>query len=93
MEEVSVLNSFIENDLIAIREMRMLEECLELRLHFLHPNNMQKTEFEKNEDTITRIKTEIEINRLKKIIVQKTHDLNDNLKIYAQELDEEEQNK
>jgi hypothetical protein len=93
MEEIKILNSFIENDLTAIREMRMLEECLELRLHFLHPNNMQKTEFEKNEDTITRIKTEIEINRLKKIIVQKTHDLNDNLKIYAQELQEEEQNK
>ena len=93
MEEVSILNSFIENDLTAIREMRMLEECLELRLHFLHPNNMQKSEFEKNEDAITRIKTEIEINRLKKIIIQKTHDLNDNLKIYAQELDEEEQNK
>ena len=93
MEEVSILNSFIENDLTAIREMRMLEECLELRLHFLHPNNMQKSEFEKNEDAITRIKTEIEINRLKKIIIQKTHDLNDNLKIYAQELDEEQQNK
>ena len=93
MEEVSILNSFIEQDLTAIREMRMLEECLELRLHFLHPNNVVKSEFEKNEDAITRIKTEIEINRLKKIIIQKTHDLNDNLQIYAQELEEEQQNK
>ena len=89
MEEVTILNSFIENDLRAIREMRLLEECLELRLHFLHPNNVHKSEYEKNEDAITRIKTEIEINRLKKIIVQKTHDLTDNLKIYAQELEEE----
>lgn len=89
MEEISILNSFIEQDLIAIREMRMLEECLELRLHFLHPNNVNKSEYEKNEDAITRIKTEIEINRLKKIIIQKTHDLNDNLQIYAQELEEQ----
>jgi len=70
----------IENDLDQIRDIQLLKECLELRLSLIGQNNSLKSEYEKNEDDITRIKTQVEINKLGAVILQKTYDIRDNLK-------------
>jgi len=77
--------TLIEQDLDQIREMQLLKECLELRLSLIGQNNSLKSEFEKNEDDITRIKTQVEINKLNALIVQKTFDIRDNLKMLEME--------
>jgi hypothetical protein len=71
----------IEQDLDQIKDMQLLKECLELRLSLIGQNNSIKSEFEKNEDDITRIKTQVEINKLNSLILQKTFDIRDNLKM------------
>lgn len=71
----------IEQDLDQIKDMQLLKECLELRLSLIGQNNSLKSEFEKNEDDITRIKTQVEINKLNALIIQKTFDIRDNLKM------------
>lgn len=69
-----------KQDINQIKELNALKECLELRLALIGQNNSTKSEYEKNEDDIIRIKTQTEINKLKSIIVQKTFDVRDNLK-------------
>lgn len=64
----------LEQDIYLIRDLQLLKECLELRLSLIGQNNSTKTEFELNEDDITRIKTQIEIAKLNALIDQKTFD-------------------
>jgi hypothetical protein len=85
-----VISSLVSDDQNAIRELRLLEECLELRLHLLNTDGAVKSEFEKNEDSIVRIKTEIELNKLKKLITQKTFDLQENFRSHIIELEQEQ---
>lgn len=83
-----LISSLVSDDQNAIRELRLLEECLELRLHLLNTDSALKSEYEKNEDLITRIKTEIELNKLKKVIQQKTFDLQENFRSHLIELEQ-----
>jgi hypothetical protein len=81
------MKEIIENDLNIIRDTQLIKECLELRLSLIGQNNSLKSEYEKNEDDIIRIKTQIEVNRLNGVIIQKTYDVRDNLK--ALEIEQE----
>ncbi len=69
------MNEPFEQDIHLIRDLQLLKECLELRLSLIGQNNSLKTEFELNEDDITRIKTQIEIAKLNALIDQKTFDV------------------
>ena len=86
MEVFSPLVSEAQN---TIRELRLLEECLELRLHLLNSDSALKNESELNENLIIRIKTEIELNKLKNVIVQKTYDLQEIFRSHIIELKQE----
>ena len=86
MEVFSPLVSEAQN---TIRELRLLEECLELRLHLLNSDSAIKNEYELNENLIIRIKTEIELNKLKNVIVQKTYDLQEIFRSHIIELKQE----
>ena len=83
-----VISNLVSEDQNAIRELRLLEECLELRLHLLNSDGALKSEYDKNEDTITRIKSEIELNKLKKVIQQKTFDFQENFRSHIIELEQ-----
>jgi hypothetical protein len=83
-----VISNLVSDDQNAIRELRLLEECLELRLHLLNSDGALKSEYDKNEDTITRIKSEIELNKLKKVIQQKTFDFQENFRSHIIELEQ-----
>jgi hypothetical protein len=72
---IEILNKDIDH----ISDLQLLKECLELRLSLIGQNNSIKSEFEKNEDDITRIKTHLELNKLNALIVQKTFDVRENL--------------
>ena len=83
-----VISNLVSDDQSAIRELRLLEECLELKLHLLNADSALKSEYDKNEDLITRIKTEIELNKLKKVIQQKTFDFQENFRSHLIELEQ-----
>lgn len=58
------------------------KDCFELKLHLLRYGYVEMNEYERNEVDIERIKCEIAVLRLKKLIRQKTKDLMDNLTLF-----------
>lgn len=86
-------NELIEDSMRMIRDSLKTKECLELRLNLIRKDYALKSEYDKNEMDLLRLKTEMQIEKLQAIIIQKTHDLNDFLKIYSQELDDLDKNK
>jgi hypothetical protein len=86
---MDVFSPLVAESQTAIRELRLLEECLELRLHLLNSDSVLKNEYELNENVIVRIKTEIELNKLKKVITQKTYDIQEIFKSHITELEQE----
>lgn len=78
---VEVMTNTIELQAEEIRYLQLLKEYLELRLSLIGQNNSLKTEFELNEDDISKVKTQIEIGKLNALIVQKTHDFRADLKM------------
>jgi soluble cytochrome b562 len=85
---MEIINESIECQAVEISKLEQLKEHFELRLALINTNNVYKTEFEKNESAILKIETEINLNKLKKVIEQKIHDFTDTLRIFVQELDE-----
>lgn len=88
-----IKNDLIEDTMRMIRDSFKTKECLELRLNLIRKDYALKSEYDKNEMDLLRLKTEMQIEKLQAIIIQKTHDLNDFLKIYSQELDDLDKNK
>jgi hypothetical protein len=86
-------NELIEDSMSMIRDSSKTKEYLELRLNLIRKDYALKNEYDKNEMDLLRIKTEMQIEKLQAIIIQKTHDLNELLKIYAQELEDLDKNK
>ena len=58
------------------------KDCFELKLHLLRSGYAEMNEYERNEVDIERIKCEIAVLRLKKLIRQKTKDFRDNLTLF-----------
>jgi hypothetical protein len=58
------------------------KDCFELKLHLLRSGYAEMNEYERNEVDIERIKCEIAVLRLKKLIGQKTKDFRDNLTLF-----------
>ena len=58
------------------------KDCFELKLHLLSSGYAEMNEYERNEVDIERIKCEIAVLRLQKLIRQKTKDLRDNLTLF-----------
>jgi hypothetical protein len=58
------------------------KDCFELKLHLLRSGYAEMNEYERNEVDIERIKCEIAVLRLTKLIRQKTKDLKDNLILF-----------
>ena len=58
------------------------KDCFELKLHLLRAGYAEMNEYERNEVDIERIKCEIAVLRLKKLIRQKTKDFRDNLTLF-----------
>ena len=76
-----IIDFNIENDLNYVHQIQQYVECLELRLTLIRQNNSLKTEYEKNEDDILLIKTQMEISKYKAIVHQRSFDIIDNLKM------------
>lgn len=72
----------------SIRDSQMMKECLELRLALLKNDYSLKSEYDKNEIDIIRMKTEMQIDRLNIIILDKSKNFSDLMKIYVQELED-----
>ena len=89
----SLKNKLIEDNMRMIRDSLKTKECLELRLNLIRKDYALKSEYDKNEMDLLRLKTEMQIEKLQAIIIQKIHDLNDFLKIYSQELEDLDKNK
>lgn len=85
----TIINDIIESDLRIIKNAQFTKECLELRLTLIKKDYALKNEYEKNELDLLRVKTEVQIEKLTAVIIQKTHDLNDAMKIFEQELEEQ----
>jgi hypothetical protein len=58
------------------------KDCFELKIHLLRSGYAVMSEYERNEVDIERIKCEIAVLRLKKLIGQKTKDFRDNLTLF-----------
>jgi hypothetical protein len=58
------------------------KDCFELKIHLLRSGYAEMNEYERNEVDIERIKCEIAVLRLTKLIRQKTKDLKDNLTLF-----------
>jgi hypothetical protein len=58
------------------------KDCFELKIHLLRSGYAKMNEYERNEVDIERIKCEIAVLRLKKLIGQKTKDFRDNLTLF-----------
>lgn len=58
------------------------KDCFELKIHLLRIGYAEMNEYERNEVDIERIKCEIAVLRLKKLIRQKTKDFRDNLTLF-----------
>jgi hypothetical protein len=86
-------NELIEENMRMIRDSFKTKECLELRITLIRKDYALKSEYDKNEMDLLRIKTEMQIEKLQAIIIQKTHDLIELLKIYSQELEDLDKNK
>jgi hypothetical protein len=89
-----ILNSTIEEQLKQVFNLEYLLECYELRLSLCKENYAEKSEFEKNEMYLLIFKTKHHISKTKCLIRECKIELNDNLKLYFQELKElkQEQN-
>jgi len=85
---MEIINEIVEKQAFEISKLEQLKEHFELRLALINTNKVYKTEFEKNESCILKMETEISLNKLNKVIEQKTHDFIDTVRIFVQELDE-----
>ena len=85
-----ILNDSIDFEMRSVRDSEMMKECLELRLSLIKTNYSLKTEYEKNEVDILKMKTEMQIERLQRVIIEKTKNFQDVMKIYFHELEENE---
>jgi len=83
-----ILNSTINDQLKQVFNLEYLLECYELRLKLCKENYLEKSEFEKNETELLIFKTKHHIATTKRLIREWKIELNDNLKIYFQELKE-----
>jgi len=87
-----ILNKTIERQLKQVFNLEYLLECYELRIKLCKENYAQKSEFEKNELELLIFKTRHHIATTRKLIGEWKIELNDNLKIYFQELKELKEN-
>ena len=87
-----ILNKTIEAQLKQVFNLEYLLECYELRLKLCKENYAEKSEFEKNEIELLIFKTKHHIRTTKRLIREWKTELNDNLKLYFQELRELKEN-
>ena len=87
-----ILNKTIDDQLRQVFNLEYLLECYELRIKLCKENNAEKSEFEKNETELLIFKTKHHITTTKRLIREWKTELNDNLKIYFQELKELKEN-
>jgi hypothetical protein len=87
-----ILNKTIETQLKHVFNLEYLLECYELRLKLCKENHAEKSEFEKNETELLIFKTKHHVVTTKRLIREWKTELNDNLKIYFQELRELKEN-
>lgn len=85
MEEI-ILNGILDEQSKPIFQMHRLKECLELRLVHITRNSAYKDEYQRNEDEIKRMDTELKIARLDKELKFQETDFLENFEIYIQEL-------
>jgi hypothetical protein len=82
----SVINNNIIKEMDEYDTLTKLYDSLNIRVKYINNNKSIKDEFQKNEDTILNLKTNIEMSRIADAIVEKNRIINDLLKIYFQEL-------
>lgn len=87
-ELMEIINEIIESCAIEVFNLEKLKELFELRLALINTNAIYKTDFEKNEIEIQKIQTQIKIEKLEKLIKEKTQEFLDTIRIYTQELSE-----
>lgn len=85
---MEIVNEIVESCAIEVFNLEKLKELFELRLALINTNSIYKTDFEKNEIEIQKIQTQIKIEKLEKLIKEKTQDFLDTIRIYTQELSE-----
>lgn len=85
---MEIINEIVESCAIEVFNLEKLKELFELRLALINTNAIYKTDFEKNEIEIQKIQTQIKIEKLEKLIKEKTQEFLDTIRIYTQELSE-----
>jgi hypothetical protein len=88
----SVINNNIIKEMDEYDTLTKLYDSLNIRVKYINNNKSIKDEFQKNEDTILNLKTNIEMSRIADAIVEKNRIINDLLKIYFQELKKDKLN-
>jgi len=74
MEQIidrAINHPYLQNLKNTLVTQKTMKECLEKRLFLIHLDYVNKSEFEKNEIEITKIKTQGEIDVLKRVIDEK----------------------
>lgn len=84
----TIISPLVEEQMKLIRDMENLKECLEVRLALLGQEYALKTEYERNEIDILRMKTEIQLNKLDSQLIDKKQDFERKIKGYFEELEE-----
>ena len=84
-----ILNVIIDNELVHLTKLNLLVENLYLKLKLSHSNFNTKTELEKCNLYIDKMKCEMLISKLEKIIETKNSEVQDLLTIYFDELNED----
>jgi hypothetical protein len=67
----SINHPYLQNLKNTLVTQKTMKECLEKRLFLIHLDYVNKSEYEKNEIEITKIKTQGEIDVLKRVIDEK----------------------
>lgn len=88
----SVINDNLIKEFDEYDTLTKLYDSLNIRVKYINNNKSIKDEFQKNEDTILNLKTNIEMSRIADAIVEKNRIINDLLKIYFQELKKDKLN-
>ncbi len=91
MEEV-ILNDIIEAQMKNLASSEKMKGCLQKRLYFIGTNNSKKSEYEKNEDEIIKMKTYSQIEKLDEVIITRKNDLTESFGRYIEELEFKDKN-
>lgn len=89
---MSLENSYLKQLQDTLFVHKKLLDCLEKRMVLIHSNYSEKNEYEKNEIEITKIKTQGEIDAIKRVIENREEYFRNYIKVFVKDAEEMEKN-